>query len=54
MEEINRHIKRNNVVILTVLFELDYVIAFVTLKNKKTFNTFNTYFNMLIEMFNLF
>ena len=49
-----KHTERNNVVILTVLFKLDRVMAFITVKNKKTFNTFNTRFNMLIKMFNLF
>ena len=54
MEKMGKHIKRNNVVILTVFFELDRIIAFVTVKDKKTFSTYNTRFNMFIKMLNLF
>ena len=49
-----RHTKRNNVVILTVLFELDRVMAFVTVKNKKTFGTLSTRPSMLVKVFDSF
>ena len=54
MGGMGRHTERNNVVILTVLFELDRVVAFVTVKDKKTFGTLSTRPSMLIEMFNPF
>ena len=54
MEGMGRHIERNNVVILTVLFELDRVVAFVTVKDKKTFGAFSTRFNMLVKVLDLF
>ena len=49
-----RHTERNNVVVLTVLFELDRVVAFVTVKDKKTFGTLSTRPSMLIKVFSSF
>ena len=54
VKRINKYIKRNNVVILIILFKFDQIITFVTVKNKKTFGTFSTRFNMLVKVFNLF
>ena len=49
-----KHTKRNNIVILAILFELDRIVAFVTVKDKKTFSTLSTRFNMLIKVLDLF
>ena len=54
MGGMGRHTERNNVVILAILFELDRVVAFVTVKDKEAFNTFRTRSGMLIKMFNPF
>ena len=51
---ISRHIKRNNIIILVIFFEFNRIIAFVTVKNKKTFSIFRIRFGILIEIFNLF
>ena len=50
----SRHTKRNNVVILTVLFKLDRVVAFVTFKDKKTFGTLSTLPSMLVKVLDPF
>ena len=49
-----RHTERNNVVVLTVLFELDRVVAFVTVKDKKTFGTLSTRPSMLVKVLDPF
>ena len=49
-----KHTKRDNVVILAILFELDRIIAFVTVKDKKTFGTFSTRLNMLVKVLDPF
>ena len=49
-----RHIKRNNVVILAILFELNRIVAFVTVKDKKTFGTFSTRPSMLVKVLDSF
>ena len=54
MGGMGRHTERNNIVILAVFFELDRVVAFITVKDKKTFSTFSTRFNMFIKILNLF
>ncbi len=54
MGGISRHIKRNNIVVLVILFEFDEIVAFVTVKDKETLNTLGTRLNILIKMFNPF
>ena len=54
MGGMSRHTERDIVIILTVLFELDRVVAFVTVENKEALNTFRTRPSVLIKVFNPF
>ena len=54
MEGMGRYTERNNVVILAILFELDRVVAFVTVKDKKTFGTLSTRFSMFVKVLDPF
>ena len=52
IKRISRYIKRNNVVIVAISFEICRMVAFVTIENKKTLKSLCTLFYMLVKVLN--
>jgi hypothetical protein len=53
VQQVERHIESNNLILLTVLLEIKQVVALIAVNNKQLISAYNSPFYMLIKVLQL-